>query len=166
MAKRGSSPRQFRHPSSASFLASAKDFVQGAQTLKDQGQELTAAFLVGWVFEVMLKSYIVHACIRTADDSSLHTHDVLTLWDLAAQGADFPLAAKPPDWAANVSSTHNNFLIRYRPWGINAWSLPGETHYEELQRLVDAVDAIVKGGPTPTAALPISVTGQGTVSGS
>src|SRR5262245_40091737 len=162
MSKRGSSPGQFRHPSSASFLAGAKDFMQGAQTLKDGRQELPAAFLVGWVLELILKSYIVHGGIKAGDDDSLYTHDVLALWDLAAQGQDFPFAAKPADWGANVSSTHSNFLIRYRPWDINAWNTPGQTHYDELRRMLDAVDAIVVGGSTPAVTLGISVTAQGT----
>src|SRR5262245_16388938 len=91
----------FSDPSALSLLDAAKEFLEGALMLRGhQTQGLTAAFLFGFSLELALKSYIVHAAVKTVDEIKIH--DLTMLWSWAAIPGS-PFGSPPPDWLANVS---------------------------------------------------------------
>lgn len=128
-------------PSPQTLLATAREFVQGAQTLvANSGTIKAAAFLAGFALELALKAYLLHTGTKTVEQLKKAGHDLRRLWKAAARVQGSPFRTPIPSWAVSLSSSYNKLLHRYQPADLHGYVVP---QLDELAGIVQVVGEVV-----------------------
>ena len=128
-------------PSPQTLLATAREFLQGAQVLVANGETTrAAAFLAGFALELALKAYLLHTGAKSMEELKKIGHNLRKLWTGAARIQGSPFTIPIPTWAVSLFNSHRKLFYRYQSADLHGYVVP---QLEELARVIQVVGGVV-----------------------